>query len=174
MENASDALIMAASVLLAMMIISLGVYLFSSFANTAEESETIIFEKNVNEFNSRFLKFENAEQITIHDIVSLANFARDNNLYYAGQEGNINVNNRSEFFSKTSNLTSPYIHVFMGTERLEYKSIEELNEYIGANTYKNSSSDLQYYTCTNDATHKSIWINDATRKVEKIVFQKQP
>lgn len=37
MENASKALIMAASVLIAIMVLSLGVYLFSIFGGTSQE-----------------------------------------------------------------------------------------------------------------------------------------
>ena len=99
MENASRALLMAASVLLAVMIISVGVALFKSFGNSGKEIVSEIERARIAEFNNQFLKYyeaydkkaENAQTvgITAHDIVTMANLAKKNNEEYqvADQSG---------------------------------------------------------------------------------------
>lgn len=155
MENASRALIMAAGVLLGIMIISLGTYIFSMFSDFAKEQETELYNHTISEFNNQFLKYENATDITLHDIISLANLARDNNQKYGvTQEG------------------SPYVAIYIGTEKMETKSVEDLNRYIENNAYKTDASGktaLQYYTCKTE----DIVISTATNKVEKVIFRKQ-
>lgn len=79
MENASKALIIAASVLIAIMVLSLGVYLFSIFGGTSQEITNIITESQISEFNSNFTKYEGKTDIRAQDIVSVANFAIKNN-----------------------------------------------------------------------------------------------
>ena len=79
MENASKALLMSASVLIGVLILSLMVFLFASFSNTAIEVEQQNNEREVTKFNSRFVTFERKEIITIYDIVSIANYAREIN-----------------------------------------------------------------------------------------------
>jgi len=56
MENASKALIMAASILIGVMIISVGVALFNSFGGFSKDIMTGIEETQVAEFNTQFLK----------------------------------------------------------------------------------------------------------------------
>ena len=63
MENASKALIMAASVLIAIMVLSLGVYLFSIFGGTSQEITNIITESQISEFNSNLTKYEGKTDI---------------------------------------------------------------------------------------------------------------
>ncbi len=94
MENASKALIMAASVLLGIMIISVGVALFNSFGGFSRDITSEIERRQIEEFNTQFLKYygETTEyneeknryekqkiKVTTHDIVTLANLAKKNN-----------------------------------------------------------------------------------------------
>ena len=57
MENASQALFMAAGVLIAIMVISIGVYLFSSASRIAESYETTMSSNEIQQFNSKFEKY---------------------------------------------------------------------------------------------------------------------
>lgn len=75
MENASKALIMAAEILLGVMIVSVGVYLFNTLGNYSAETTKKIEEAQIDQFNNQFLKYYN-KKCTIHDIVDLANLAR--------------------------------------------------------------------------------------------------
>lgn len=108
MENASKALIMAASILLGVMIIAISVYLFSSYAQYSSSTYKKIEQAQIDQFNSQFLKYYGSEEVTIrsyssdpasekkeivpilctaHDIISLANLAQKNNQYYEIENG---------------------------------------------------------------------------------------
>lgn len=81
MENAAQALYMAAGVLIGLMILSLGVYLFANFGQTSKELHEQIDFNQITEFNAQFTKFEGIDA-TIHDVISLANLAVQNNKNY--------------------------------------------------------------------------------------------
>lgn len=77
MENASRALLMAGGILIAILIISMAVYMFvtynrveTSYGNTMESNEKI-------KFNTNFTKFEGRKDITAQEIVTLINFAKN-------------------------------------------------------------------------------------------------
>ena len=90
MENASKALIMAAEILIGVIIISIGVFLFSSLGKYSADITADLEETQIAKFNEQFLKFygytttnNNSPQpitCTIHDIVGLANLANQYNV----------------------------------------------------------------------------------------------
>lgn len=100
MENATKALIMAAGVLLGILILSLGVYLFSIFGQYSANAYETMEKNQLAQFNSQFLKYygktsraykdedgrektvEEPIKCTAHDIISIANLAQQNNKYY--------------------------------------------------------------------------------------------
>lgn len=89
MENASKALIMAAEILIGIMIISIGVYLFGTMGEYSADTTAELEERQISQFNNQFLKYygtqtlDNGEtepiKCTIHDIIGLANLARKTN-----------------------------------------------------------------------------------------------
>lgn len=82
MENASKALIMAASILIGILIMSLAIYLFTSFAATSIEVHEENEKKQIDQFNSQFTSLDGKEGLTIYNVVSLANLATETNRYY--------------------------------------------------------------------------------------------
>lgn len=82
MENASKALIMAAEILIGILILSLAVFLFTSFATTSAEIYKQNQENRLNEFNSQFTSYEGKDEVTIYDVITVANLATENNKYY--------------------------------------------------------------------------------------------
>ncbi len=82
MENASKALLMAAGVLIGILILSLAVFLFTNFGSASAEINKQNEIKRINEFNVQFTVYEGKE-CTIHDIVSVANLAMNNNSNYS-------------------------------------------------------------------------------------------
>lgn len=90
MENASKALIMAAEVLIGVMIISIGVYLFNEMGSYSAETADQIEEAQLAQYNNQFLKYYGTEpdeagnletiRCSIHDVVGLANLAKRLNL----------------------------------------------------------------------------------------------
>ena len=82
MENASKALLMAGGVLLGIMVLSLGVLLFASFGGTSSQIHDNIEENQTTQFNSQFTSYEGKDNVTIHDVVSMAKLATQNNQNY--------------------------------------------------------------------------------------------
>ena len=82
MENASKALLMAGGVLLGILILSLAVYLFSNFGGASSRIHDNIEENQTAQFNSQFTKYVGNENVTIYDVISMANLATENNKYY--------------------------------------------------------------------------------------------
>lgn len=93
MENASKALIMAASILLGVMIMSVAVALFNSFGGSSSNIVSKIEQSQINEFNSQFLKYYGNKQVTddgktiqegisVYDVVTIINLAKQNNVKY--------------------------------------------------------------------------------------------
>ena len=142
MENASKALIMAGGVLIGILILSLAAYLFVDLGSTSAEITAKNTEKQITEFNSKFTVYENYNDITIYDIVSLAAYAKENNEYYK------DVNDEG-------------IDVKIGNSSILNKSYIEL---INDNAYADNNGTLKKYSCS------AIEYN-SRGKVKSITFQ---
>lgn len=153
MENASKALIMAAGVLIGIMILSLAVYLFTSFGSSTAQMGEKIKQDQLNKFNSQFTSYDGKEGLTIYDIITVANLATENNKYY-------NYSNRND-----TNQNDSYVSVILGNLHIEGKNEEYYNKLITEDTSKinNVSDSLANYTCKVD-------INQITSRVYKITF----
>lgn len=97
MENAAKALTIAAGVLIGVIIITIAVYLFTTLGNTSSEVYSKVEQEKIDKFNNQFLKYDGLANCTAHDIVSIANLAKNNNEYYELTEGSgynyyVNVN----------------------------------------------------------------------------------
>ncbi len=93
MENVSKALLMAAGVLLAILIIAIALLLFRSGANVVETYQNSNEENELNMFNSNFTRMLSGNDtnlghpsntITVYDIITVANFAWNNNVKFVG------------------------------------------------------------------------------------------
>lgn len=111
MENASKALIMAAGVLIGIILLSLMVYMFTNFAITSAEVHKENEQNQLNQFNSQFTSYEAKEGLTIYDVVTVANLATENNIYYEHPPANNNIPKDNSYISViliNSNLTTVY------------------------------------------------------------------
>lgn len=162
MENASKALIMAASVLIGILIVSLAVYLFASFATTSAEINKKNEKEQIDQFNSQFSSYVGKSNITIHDVVSIANLATENNRYYE--------------FTKKSTATSGnndyYISVGLKkkSNSMQYieggiNNIPNYNNLINTdlNSIQTGSEDLPEYNC-------QVQISPITQRVFLVTF----
>lgn len=171
MENASKALIMAGGILIAIIIMSIGVYLFVSFGGTGKEIQQKIDSRVLAEFNNNFLQYENNKEITIHDIVSLANFAKKNN---------------SDFGYKKENINNPYyIEVFLDdrdvvANQRELTFVDDYTTIIQKNSRpmqtkndetKQWETHTKYYFATITKWNEE---ESGYRRVKKIVFEPVP
>lgn len=80
MENASKALLIAGGILIAMLVLSIGVILITSFNGIGSSYDQTLSAQQIQKFNSRFIKFEERQDITMQEIVSLVNYVKDYNL----------------------------------------------------------------------------------------------
>lgn len=76
MENASQALIIAGAILIAIMVLSLGVYLVAKYIEVGESYGRIQVANEIEKFNANFTKFIARTDITAQEIVTLRNFAK--------------------------------------------------------------------------------------------------
>ena len=160
MENASKALLMAATVLVGVMILSLGVYLFSIFGNFGGQISDRIEQKQIDEFNSQFYKYENSEEVRIHDIISIANLASQYNI-------DNDLLNTSVYYIKV-NIDG------IGTEGKNLESIStesERTSLIDKYSLKlenTGTMEPQFFKCT------SVTINEVSKIVNSITFELIP
>ena len=79
MENASKALIIAGGMLIAIMVASLFVYLFTSYGKYANDMYDEINRRQITQANNEYTKYEGSKENTIYDVVTVVNKAKDNN-----------------------------------------------------------------------------------------------
>lgn len=120
MENASRALLIAASVLIGIMILTLAVYLIMNFGGTSAQIEKQAKQNQINQFNSQFTVFDQRTNLTIYDVVTMANLATENNV-------------KKELIANNQNINNPntlYITVYLKGKRIEKGSGEtDLQSY---------------------------------------------
>lgn len=148
MENASKALLMAASVLIAMMVIGIATYVFNIFGTFAKDQEEELYNKQIGEFNAQFTKYETMEEINIHDIITLANYAKDYN------EANGIIDNSDKAYIKV-NIQAKQNNI----EKLDTSNKNSLIEEAISNKYKYLLVSISY--------------NDITGRVNNITFRKK-
>lgn len=170
MENASKALIMAGSMLIGIIIISIGVYLFSAFGGTSRNIQEQIDSRVLAEFNNNFEKYL-GNKCTIHDIVSLVGFAKKNNQDFEFTDSDINNNY----------YVSVYIVNISGSN---YNNKDLTLSNIGENDYINllnqysikytesstgeTTAETQYFTCL-DIEYSDI---EGRQRVKNIKFRR--
>lgn len=134
MENASKALIMAAEILIGLLIISLAVYLFTSFGTSAAQINRRNERQQLAQFNTQYTTDVGRTDLTIYDIVTIANKAKENNVNYV---------NTSDY------STSYEIIVRIAGQRIDSYEQSEMDQLIQANqistVYKLQESDIQYH-----------------------------
>lgn len=143
MENASNALLMAGIVLIGILIISAGVFLFAEFSATSSQISNQLNATQISQFNSQFTKFEGREDITAHQIVSICNLAKKNNQEYYG-----------------NNETGPYY--------ITIKLKESGPSYNRNNLEKEEESFFQDFIKHNDVR---IVTTESTVSTKKITFK---
>ena len=137
MENASKALLMGAEILVGVMIISIGVYLFNTLGSYSADTASSIEDTKIASFNQQFYKYYGMSAVadgeleptrwTIHDVVGLANLARK-----------INIQNEITEIEPISDFTS-YIQVDLKIGNKTYKNLESYSQEELIDLVKNYS-----------------------------------
>jgi len=116
MENASKAILIAGGVLLMIMALSFAMYLFRDIGESTSEYYEQLEQSDIDQFNQKFTKYEGKNDLTIQDVVSIANLAKDNN-----QAEKMPVE----------------VKVILGTNELQNKSENDLNSLLAENADPN-------------------------------------
>lgn len=143
MENASKALIMAASILLGVMIISVAVALFNSFSGTGSEIIDKISQTQITEFNNQFLKYEAQEgDISAYDVLTMTNLAKQNNSKYELEPGDFGTSN----YIKIQVMNNKNFETSSNDQLIEFIKgyNEETDKYYIANYSYNSIGRINY------------------------------
>ncbi len=166
MENASKALIMAASVLLGVMIITIGVYLYSIFGDYSSQISYNLAQKEINEFNSQFTKYLSYKDLSgnwqnlcrAHDVVTMANLAKQNNYNYEYSDG---ATSESYYISVKVNVGNATYN----SNNFETKSESFYSDFIKNYSLIAGSTEPYYFRCT------EIKISETTKLVKQITIE---
>lgn len=180
MENASKALLMAASILMGVMIATVAVALFNSFGGFGKEIMTQIEAKQVSEFNAQFTKYygevfneeTNAYEkikLTAHDVVTLVNLASKNNIEHEIQQ------------QTRENENSYYIRILLREGNKEHKNFEKTTEEQLKNFVKERINTIKVITQNEEKIIdmdyyyvKDIKISKKTGRVNYVEIEKLP
>lgn len=194
-QNATKALLMAAGVLIGIIMLSLGVYLVTSMRNFSKNYNDSLEAQQLEQFNSKFTVFQNRENISIHEIISLVNIAEEfnktNNIeannrqhiniyvdFGKGRPREINLTNISKDLKTTKYRDNPnqfindlldgiYIYSIYGdsVEKEGQFQYEYIEDSINEKKYK------KYYNCFQ---YVNDYINPETGRIEYISFKFLP
>ena len=152
MENATKALYIAAGVLIGILILSLGVNLYFIFSQYTKDSQQQMQNNRIATFNSTFLNYDQRQDITIQDVVSVINYALEYNMSYPNYVVGKNSSN--------PNGTNEYIDVFINNQYiLNENTTKLLQEYIEKQEY----IDGKRFRCI-------VELSNTTGRVYKITF----
>jgi len=82
LENASNALLMAAGTLIGVLILTLFAYLYSSFSTEAKRNYETITQSQITEYNAQYNVYEGRKDLSIYEVVSMISKAREHNEKY--------------------------------------------------------------------------------------------
>lgn len=127
MENASKALIIAATVLISVLIVAIAVYLFATYSQFAYENEQRQIQQEQAQYNAKFEKYEDKD-LNIYDVISIVNLAIDINKKIEGSNmkqvqvmiGGVG-GDWAEHLSKNPDLYVEWIYYY---SNLKYRIVE--------------------------------------------------
>ena len=137
MENASKALIIAGSILIALITISLFYFVFGKMGTVVDETSENTYQKQLIAFNSSFEAY-NKKTMYGMDVISVLNKAIDNNKNYSIDEGSGHIKNGNmDYFvniifttkdGTTYNLKENYSSTITFKEKIEKATKEDRNQ----------------------------------------------
>ena len=164
MENASKALIMAGGILIGILILTLAVYLFATFGTEASKVNDRIKEQQIEQFNSDFISYVDSDNITIYDVITVANRAKEFN-----GKNNFTALEDTNYYIKVSLNSTPTS--YPNLEQEDEKEYQKLLEYdrglIKINSTTNDIDYLPKYKCKAE----NVKYNDEGRIIA-IAFEK--
>lgn len=80
MENASKALIIAGGVLIVILVLTLFAYINTKMGSGTSNLYSKLEDRNITEFNQKFLNYDGNDHLRIQEVVSLINMAKNANI----------------------------------------------------------------------------------------------
>jgi len=168
-ENASKALLMAASVLVGILILSLIAYLYTIFGDYGSLIQARLESKKINEFNVQFTQYESYKDdngnwqntCKASDIVSLANLAKQNNQNYDFGTDSLAEKEKEGTFYITIDTSA-----INGERNFETLSTDAYIKFMKSEigTMQDGTYQVKDYSC-------SILIDQYTKRVKKVIFK---
>ena len=121
MENASKALLIAGGVLIAILIITLGITLFTNTSSVSKTYDASKYSEEVNTFNNNFTKYI-GQDLTIHEVVTIRNFAENNNIKHVTVNSSLDKNNISEYIGVTENTEGKKCKYYFNLNIVSYNN----------------------------------------------------
>ena len=169
MENASKALLMAASVLVAILILSLIAYLYTVFGDYSSLIQARLEEKNITEFNTKFTQYESYKYenrnwqntCKAREIVSLANLAQQNNQSYDFGTDSLEEKEKEGTFYISIDTSA-----INGERNFETLSTDDYIKFMKSEigTMQDGTYQVKDYSC-------SVLIDQYTKRVKKVIFK---
>ena len=178
MENVSKALLMAAGMLIGLLILSLAVYLFSTFGATSAEVHEQKKKQQIQQFNEQFTSYMEKDNVTIYDVVTAANIATETNIYYGfprrllrsqvtGHDNYISVEFRNDRISNTYNnqtIEKGYVQDSIAGTNLNRKYY---NDLILESLEKDmENGELGTYNC-------EVLLSEDTGRAYRVIFERK-
>lgn len=156
MEDASRALLIAAGVLIGVMILSLGVFLFNSLNKFTESTQEQMDQNAISKFNNQFLAYIDNPSLRIQDVITVANIASENNANYGVTENDSEGNN---YYVK---VNAYVVSEGKNIEGIEKTVNEKQSEWL-------TGDNGQEYECKKE----NVKISKKTGRVYEITFTKK-
>lgn len=174
MENASNALIIAGEILIAVLVISLFAYIVVQFGNFSTQMHQEMLESQITSFNNNFTVYSYRTNITAQEVATAINFAKQ-----ANDDKELEWNDSSEYY------ITVYIdgqNVFNSSKYIknkdEYKNNNKIDEtimkFIKDNNTKffscNASLEKNGSKIKQKTYDSDIHYNDKTSLINRIDF----
>ena len=136
MENASSALIIAGAILLAILIIAIGIYIFNSAQGTIDSSLQSMSSQEKDAFNSQFTSYQ-GDKISGSNVKALMTKLAANYGSYADEPSKVpSVNFYKKSTNTTADLTASYDSVSTSATGYTDDISEIRNATVNKHTYK--------------------------------------
>ena len=160
MENASNALLIGAGILIGIMVLSIGVYTYVNYSKVNEQYKQEQAMDELNKFNSNFTVFLNRKDVKAQEIITLQNLTRK---YKEENAINITISFSGSDAGILNTDINKIINASTGKDKTKYK-IEFLTKY----SVKADNSGPITFTCKDN----DIEYDNLTGRVKKIIFRK--
>lgn len=154
MENASKALIIAAEILIGVLLLTLMVFMFHAMGTFSKTVDDNIETKNVSEFNINFEKYRGKSDITVQDIVSMGNLAKQYNEKMGNEQLQIMV----------TGVSAKYRYVHKLNDEQTYDFIKDYST-VTRNEGGQRIDEVLHFECT------EITYDNETGKINRIVLK---